>query len=102
MKHPFQLDVIGSEAWDRFNDNVDVIVHFPDSTSYTATFFTLENIKCLIESYKESGECASGLYFWCIEMIIVEELSLEVMERTVESLLQENEFTKVFQRSDLV
>jgi hypothetical protein len=100
MKKAFQLDVIGRQAWDRSNDNVDVLVQFPDSTAYAATFFTLENIKSLIESYKESGECDSGLYFWCAEMIIVEELSLEVMERTVESLLREDEFSKVFQRCD--
>ena len=81
---------------DPADDNVDVFVDFANGTRYTATFFTLENVRTLMERYRETGECAHGLYSWASHMIIVERLTKAHVERTVADLLVTGEFTRAF------
>jgi hypothetical protein len=76
--------------------NVDVVVEFGDGKRYTATFFTMDNIAQLMARYRSTGENAGGLYFWAAEMIIVNELSRDVITRTVEALLADGDFYRAF------
>ena len=82
---------------DPVTDNVDVTVHFEDGARYTATFFTPENIRLLREHYKETGECAHGLYFWASHPIIVDRLTWENVQATVSSLIESGEFASAFE-----
>jgi len=78
------------------NDNVDVEVHFPNGKRYVATFFTLTNLQCLFDKNKMTGECKNGLYFNCPDMIIVEQLTQDIIHETVQDLLEEGEFEHAF------
>jgi hypothetical protein len=90
----------GTKSLDSDNDNVDVEVRFKDGKLYTATFFTLQNIKSLFEKNKRTGECFSGLYFSCNDMVIVEKLTVEVIAEVVKKLVQENTLQHEFVLQD--
>lgn len=94
---PFKVGWIGDRACiDPDDDNVDVWVTFESGESYIATFFTLKNLATLMARYRESGECASGLYVWGSDMIVVERLTDDVIDRTIADLLTSGEFTGAF------
>jgi hypothetical protein len=78
------------------DDNVDVTVEFADGERFVATFFTLRNVASLFEKYRETGECASGLYLWASNMIIIDRLTKENVEKTIADLLATGEFYGAF------
>ncbi len=82
------------------NDNVDVQVTFPNGESFSAVFFTLQNIDTLMKHYKKTGECAKGLYFWASDMLIVQELTEQNICETIDNLLAEEEFASVFSKNE--
>jgi hypothetical protein len=77
--------------------NVDVEVHV-DGARWAATFFTLENLEALMRKNAVTGECASGLYLWATDMIVVRELSYDVIRDTVAELRRAGEFEDAFSR----
>ena len=88
-----ELDRLNEE-----NDNVDVNVYFDEGPSYSATFFTLKNIQALMERYKSTRECLSGLYFYSSDLIIVERLTIENIEQTVSDLIDNDEVRSSFKQ----
>ena len=89
----------GIAPFDPNNDNVDVEVTFQDGESFSAIFFTLQNIETLMKHYKKTGECADGLYFWASDMVIVQQLSEKIICATIDKLLVEGEFESVFSKN---
>ncbi len=81
------------------NSNLDVHVNFKNGSSFVATFFTLKNLQQLFLKYKETGECANGTYFWAADMIIVQEMTKENIVKTVQQLIEDEEFEKAFDAS---
>ena len=97
----YQLTIYGGIApLDPDNDNVDVQVTFPNGESFSAVFFTLQNIDTLMKDYKKTGECANGLYFWTSNMMIVQKLTEQTICEIVENLLAEGEFESVFSKNE--
>jgi hypothetical protein len=92
----FSVHVIGVQVWDPLYDNVDVEVQLRDGRRFGATFFTLTNIQRLFEKNRNTGECASGLYLWAANMILVRDLSMATIEGTVEDLMAMDEFENAF------
>ena len=90
----------GIAPLDPVNANVDVHVTFPNGESFSAVFFTLQNIETLMKDYKETGECANGLYFWTSDMLIVQKLTEQTICEIVENLLAEGEFASVFSKNE--
>ena len=90
----------GIAPLDPNNDNVDVEVTFPNGESFSAVFFTLQNIETLMKQYKKTGECADGLYFWTSDMVIVQQLSKKTICATIDKLLAEDEFESVFSKNE--
>lgn len=90
----------GIAPLDPVNANVDVQVTFPNGESFSAVFFTLQNIETLMADYKETGECANGLYFWTSDMLIVQRLTEQTICEIVENLLAEGEFASVFSKNE--
>ncbi len=86
----------GVQELDPQNDNVDVEVKLPGGSRYSATFFTPANIVAIMERYRATGECRDGLYFWTIDMIIVERLTLSTIRETIEALLEEGQLSTAF------
>ena len=90
----FQLRILRDATdLDLLDDNVDIEVELSDGRVFSATFFTIENIKSLLCNYRRSGECANGSYLWAEDMIIVEKLTQEVMATSVDDLIKSGEIT---------
>ena len=89
----------GIKPLDPDNDNVDVEVTFQNGESFSAVFFTLQNIETLMKHYKKTGECADGLYFWASNMVIVQHLSEKTICETIDKLLVEDKFESVFSKN---
>jgi len=78
----------GGEEFPMKDYNLDVWIDY-NNKQYYFTFFTLNNIKSLFEKNKKEGECKSGLYFNCPDMIILEEISIENIKNTIDGLIEE-------------
>jgi hypothetical protein len=72
------------------DDNEDIIISYKGQR-YSATVFTLENIKSIIDRYAVSGECASGLYFYCPDLIIVKNLKRATILDAISNIISEGE-----------
>ncbi|MFA6902445.1 MAG: hypothetical protein WC236_05115 [Gallionellaceae bacterium] len=91
MNEKYQVKIYGP-----LDGNVDVNVIFIDGRKFSATFFTIKNIQELMANYALTGECLNGLYFWSKDMIIIESLSENQIKMTIENLMIDCEFEKVF------
>lgn len=92
----YRLEIVGEGQINPANDNVDVWVYTEDGSRYSATFFTLRNVETLMDRWRDSGEHSGGLYFWCVDAVIVRELTEEAIRGTVDDLIASNEFHRVF------
>lgn len=94
----YRVEWIDDEfGFDPNNDNVDVFVEFETGERFVATFFTLDNIRSLMETYRATGECAHGLYCWSTYMIVIESLTKANVERVVADLLESGAFMSAFE-----
>jgi hypothetical protein len=92
----FEMEIVGGASQLTDLSNCDVLVTLSAGTRHVATFFTLANIRLLMDRYRESGECANGLYFWASDMIIVEGLTETAIRQTIRDLLDSGEFHDAF------
>jgi hypothetical protein len=86
----------GTDPIDPHTDNLDLEVTLEDGDRYVATLFTLANIRRIMDQYRDTGECNNGQYFWASDMVIVHELTEEIIKSTVEDLLATGELNKAF------
>lgn len=76
--------------------NIDVIIHdLIGLSKYQVTFFSLNNVRELMNGYKSSGECLSGSYFWSSNMVILSEMSLDKIIEVSGHLINSGEIVKV-------
>lgn len=84
---------------DKDDDVVDVAIVLEDGSRYVPTFFTIKKVNDLMRRNVEYGSSAelgeetpyaNGVYFWAHDMVIVRELTPEVIEATIHDLLGEN------------
>ena len=101
QRDDYQLTIYrGIAPPDPNNYNVDVQVTFPNGESFSAVFFTLQNIATLMKGYENTGEGANGLYFWTSDMLIVQKLTEQTICEAVDNLLAEGEFESVFSKNE--
>jgi hypothetical protein len=86
--------IIGGQLYT--DDNSDVIVTFSDDKKYVATFFTYDNVKTLTEKNKRTGELLGGKYFWASDMILVDRIDRDTIEKVVYDLIKEKYFDLLF------
>lgn len=97
LKPQYEVSWIEDEfGIDPNDDNVDVFVDFAGGERFTATFFTLENLRSILNKHRETGECANGLYLWTDHMIIIERLTKANVEQAVADLISNGEFRQAF------
>ena len=94
----YRVRVVVVQIWDPADDNVDVEVTLADGVRFGATFFTVKNVETLFRKNRETGECGGGIYLWATNMILVEELTMEVLEKAVQDLMDSEEFYSAFCR----
>lgn len=70
-------------------ENLDVILYFETGEIYTATCFSLENIRFLMEHSREA-------YFWAAEMFVVRDWSKEGMRNAVTEIIRDRYLDQVF------
>lgn len=73
----------GYRVRDIFNDNVDIYIVLKSNYSkvYTATIFTLENIKMILENNHEK-------WFWASDFLIVKDLSRNTIYQSLDEILR--------------
>jgi hypothetical protein len=73
----------------------DVEIHLPNGR-WNATFVTFAAADRIMRAHAETGESAAGIYFWTVDMILVRELSAEVILRTIADLRKDGFFEQAF------
>lgn len=79
------------DSIDRFDSNSDVVFELNDGSRWGATFFTYQNIETLRKKNQQSGECLNGSYFCAEAMILVSEMSKEVIGAVLQEMLSSGE-----------
>lgn len=67
---------------DYYDDNIDLNIIVPSGSVFFSTFFTILNIKNLIE--KENAS-----YFWSTDMIIVKDLKKETIKNVICNIIDD-------------
>lgn len=97
--YSYQLYWPYSEELDPDSETLDVHVKKNDSREeYWGTFVTLQEIQHLLLNYKKTGENKYGVYLSVIQELIVEELSRDTIEKTIEDLLEKRLFEEMFKK----
>jgi hypothetical protein len=94
----FTYRILGCQNWDTCDDNIDVEITLSDDRKYSATFFTISNIRALMNKNKNTGECGGGIYLWSSNMVILENLELESINRTIAGLIEDQEIDAICYR----
>ena len=90
----FEINIIGSiDHIDKVNGNIDAELILENGEVYTATFFTLENIKNIMQKDKKSGESANGIYFCASDMIIVDIITEKIIYDTFKDLIDSDDIS---------
>lgn len=83
-----------SDSWagsyDENDDNMDVIFTLDNGTKWVASFFTYQNILSLSRKNRTTGECLNGLYFCAADMILIERLNKDDIQKVLEDMIKEN------------
>ncbi|WP_326770353.1 hypothetical protein OG978_41955 (plasmid) [Streptomyces sp. NBC_01591] len=78
--------------------NVDVEVHLPDGSRWSATIFTLAEVDRLMRKWEGVGEAAGGRCFWCSDGLIVRDPGIQGIVGVIAKLLASGEFDGAFHR----
>ncbi|MGB1217844.1 MAG: hypothetical protein ACPG5P_08195, partial [Saprospiraceae bacterium] len=84
------------DQWNYEDGNTDVIVTLDNKKRYVATFFTYQNIASLRQTYRKTGECFYGKYFWASDLVLIDNCSKESIEEVIKHLIEEEEFFDAF------
>ncbi|TJZ61987.1 hypothetical protein FAZ15_05600 [Sphingobacterium olei] len=76
---------------DIYDDNLDINIILDDGSVYFGTLFTLANINKLMVGSRDR-------YFWSTDMLIVEDLSHEGINSSIEAVLSDGYFENVFSK----
>lgn len=77
-------------------ENVDVFVRLADGSEWTATVFTLAEVRRLMDRWALSGEAQAGTYFWCWDGLIVRDAGVASVVEVLAGLVASGEVRKVF------
>lgn len=91
----FQIEFL-SAVKDTSDDNIDVVVTLEDGSKHGATFFTPKNITTLMAHHEVTGENCHGRYEWCVNMIVVRELTTETVKEVVADIIREGQLESAF------
>jgi hypothetical protein len=82
--------MLGAEDDPGTVENVDAEVTLTDGTRWSATFISINEIQGIMDRWLISGECASGGYFQCPDLVIIREPGIGAMVRVIEQVLAED------------
>ncbi|GAA3782813.1 hypothetical protein GCM10022225_83860 [Plantactinospora mayteni] len=73
--------------------NVDAFVDLPDGSTWALTIFTVDEVGRLLARWRETGEVASGSYFWAVGQLIVPEPGVSAMIAAIRELVCNGDIT---------
>ncbi|MGW7090406.1 hypothetical protein ACWGH2_43925 [Streptomyces sp. NPDC054871] len=78
--------------------NVDVVVALEDGSRWTATVFTVAEVERLMKLWAGTDEAFGGRYFWVSDGLIVRDPGIDNMAEVIAGLIENGEFSEIFQR----
>ncbi|WAU86388.1 hypothetical protein O1Q96_24585 [Streptomyces sp. Qhu-G9] len=78
--------------------NVDVFVDLKDGSRWSATVFTVAEVERLTQTWAGTDEALGGRYFWVSDGLIVRDPGIDSMTQVIAGLIENDEFSTVFQR----
>ncbi|WP_405388058.1 hypothetical protein OG596_08855 [Streptomyces sp. NBC_01102] len=78
--------------------NVDVFVDLTDDSRWSATVFTVAEVERLMQTWAVTDEALGGRYFWVSDGLIVRDPGIDNMTQVIAGLIENDEFSAVFQR----
>ncbi|BDD69389.1 hypothetical protein GCM10023177_31280 [Streptomyces violaceoruber] len=78
--------------------NVDVFVTLRDGSCWTATVFTVAEVERLMKLWADTDEALGGRYFWVSDGLIVKDPGIDGMTGVIAGLIENGEFSEIFQR----
>lgn len=78
--------------------DVDVFVTLEDGSRWTATVFTVAEVERLMKLWEGTDEALGGGYFWVSDGLIVRDPGIDNMTAVIAGLIENGEFSEVFQR----
>jgi hypothetical protein len=85
----------GLEILPSHDTNIDLIIRIDDGRVYRATFFTVDNVKTLLNQWRSSGEYGDAVYLGGDDMVIVESISRELLEKVIAGMIETSEIDQV-------
>ncbi|MER5966704.1 hypothetical protein [Streptomyces sp. NPDC002057] len=79
--------------------NVDVFVTLKDGSRWTATVFTVAEVERLMKLWAGTDEALGGRYFWVSDGLIVRDPGIDNMTHVIAGLIENGEFSEIFQRA---
>ena len=98
--YQFRINWTSSEPFDSRKETVEVRLTTKDQVEYLANFTTISFIDYVFDKNKRTGECAEGTYFCMSNMILVEEINPESIKKTIDDLINNQEFELHFMNID--
>ncbi|MFF4629672.1 hypothetical protein [Streptomyces griseorubiginosus] len=80
--------------------NVDVFVDLDDGSRWSATVFTVTEVERLMATRAGSDEALGGRYFWVSDGLIVRDPGIDNKTHVIAGLIDNDEFSAIFQRLD--
>ncbi|MEU4000846.1 hypothetical protein AB0E76_34325 [Streptomyces fungicidicus] len=77
--------------------NVDVFVTLEDGSRWTATVFTVAEVERLMKLWAGTDEALGGRYFWVSGGLIVRDPGIDSMTDVIAGLVDNGEFSEIFQ-----
>ncbi|MET9692609.1 hypothetical protein ABZY81_29810 [Streptomyces sp. NPDC006514] len=95
----FQASFLPSDGED-LNEvcNVDVFVTLKDRSRWTATVFTVAEVERLMKLWAGTDEALGGRYFWVSDGLVVRDPGIDSMSDVIAGLIENGEFSEIFQR----
>jgi hypothetical protein len=78
--------------------NVDVLVTLENGSRWTATVFTVVEVERLMKLWAGTDEALGGRYFWVSDGLIVRDPGIDSMTGVIAGLIENGEFSEIFQR----
>lgn len=82
------ITVFSQPLDDEADANLDIEVRLADGSRWSATVFTVENLRSLMATWRATGE-HSGRYVWAPDMLVVDRLSDTGLRELIDELVAE-------------
>ncbi|WP_405466723.1 hypothetical protein OG783_28945 [Streptomyces jietaisiensis] len=76
---------------------VDVFVTMEDGSRWTAAVFTVAEVERLMKFWAGTDEALGGRYFWVSDGLIVRDPGIDSMTGVIAGLIENGEFSEIFQ-----